>query len=55
MLGFAMLTPTYACYVEQAKDWPYSSFHRFVERGLLPVDWGSATAFQDAAFGERKD
>lgn len=41
-------------YVEQAKDWPYSSFHRFVERGLLPVDWGSAMDFRDTGFGERR-
>lgn len=26
--------------VEQVKDWPYSSFHRHVRQGLLPVDWG---------------
>jgi putative transposase len=26
-----------------AKDWPFSSFHRYVRRGLLPEDWGGAT------------
>jgi putative transposase len=26
-------------YVAKAVDWPYSSFHRFVARGDLPVDW----------------
>ena len=23
-------------------DWPYSTFHRFVEKGLYPRDWGAA-------------
>ena len=27
-------------YVKQAKDWQYSSFHRFVTDGLLPINWG---------------
>jgi putative transposase len=22
-------------------DWPYSSFHQFVKRGLYPAEWGS--------------
>lgn len=25
--------------VERVCDWPFSSFHRYVQRGLLPVDW----------------
>ena len=26
--------------VARVRDWPYSSFHRYVERGDLPRDWG---------------
>ncbi|MEX2474204.1 transposase [Marinobacter sp.] len=26
-------------YVSRAADWPYSSFHRYVREGMLPVDW----------------
>jgi len=22
------------------KDWPYSTFHKFVEQGKYPQDWG---------------
>lgn len=29
-------------YVKQASDWPYSSFQRFVERGVYTVDWACA-------------
>lgn len=28
-------------YVQSVKDWPYSSFHRWVRRGLYPVDWAA--------------
>lgn len=27
-------------YVNTVIEWPYSSFHRYVRVGLLPVDWG---------------
>lgn len=27
-------------YVEYARDWPYSSFHRWVKRGVYTLDWG---------------
>ncbi len=27
--------------VASPKDWPYSSFHRYVRRGVLAEDWGS--------------
>ena len=40
-------------YVRQVADWPYSSFHRYVNQGLLPRDWGGAGAEEDDAdFGE---
>ena len=26
-----------------AMDWPYSSFHRYVEAGVYPPDWGRGT------------
>lgn len=36
-------------YVSRVSDWPYSSFHRYVERGLLPVDWGGDVRIRDVA------
>lgn len=37
--------------VDRVADWPYSSFHRYVEKGLFPSDWaGSAGA--GGSFGE---
>jgi len=26
-------------HVKRVCDWPYSSFHRYVRDGILPVDW----------------
>jgi putative transposase len=25
--------------VKRVRDWPYSSFHRYVHDGILPMDW----------------
>ena len=30
--------------VARVRDWPYSSFHRYVRSGLLPEDWAVALA-----------
>lgn len=37
--------------VKQAADWPYSSFNRYVEKGMLPSDW-AGSAGVDGPFGE---
>jgi len=28
---------------QRASDWPLSSFHRYVERGIYAADWGAVT------------
>jgi len=38
--------------VSRVRDWPYSSFHRFVERDELPVDWGGDVPEMPGEFGE---
>jgi putative transposase len=35
--------------VTQVSNWPHSSFHRYVARGFLPLDWGGDT--QETARG----
>jgi putative transposase len=37
--------------VRRASDWPYSSFHRYVRRGILLDDWGLAGTLE-GEFGE---
>jgi putative transposase len=39
--------------VSRVSDWPYSSFHRYVRRGILPSDWGGDVNELGANFGER--
>jgi putative transposase len=39
-------------YVTCVTDWPHSSFHRFVERGLLAADWGGNVSGFEGSFGE---
>jgi putative transposase len=29
-------------HVAQVSDWPYSTFHRYVQNGIYPPDWGTA-------------
>ncbi|GJL74270.1 MAG: hypothetical protein NMNS02_03760 [Nitrosomonas sp.] len=31
-------------WVKSVKDWPYSTFHRLVEKGVYPLDWAGGTA-----------
>ena len=38
--------------VTRVADWPHSSFHRFVERGLLVADWGGDVKEIAGSFGE---
>ena len=38
-------------YVKTVSDWPYSSFHRLVSRGVYPADWGGCD--HDLNVGER--
>jgi len=38
-------------WVLRARDWPYSSLHRYVREGQLPQDWGIDAAIE-GRFGE---
>jgi putative transposase len=38
--------------VSRVSDWPHSSFHRYVEQGLLPVDWGGDASTNSGSYGE---
>lgn len=40
-------------WVKRVQDWPYSSFHRFVKRGICPPDWAGADMMKDGqGYGE---
>jgi putative transposase len=38
--------------VTRVSDWPHSSFHRYVEQGLLAADWGGDMRDIQGSFGE---
>ncbi|GJQ59493.1 MAG: hypothetical protein SCALA701_22940 [Candidatus Scalindua sp.] len=40
--------------VTSVKDWPHSTFHRYVREGLYPSDWGGdgMDDTNDAGYGE---
>jgi putative transposase len=39
-------------YVNCVADWPYSTFHRYVEAGIYPNDWAGNEETVDQEFGE---
>ena len=39
--------------VTRVRDWPYSSFHRYVQQGLLPEYWAGDFGEDKGNFGER--
>ncbi len=39
--------------VPRVRDWPYSSFHRYVRNGILPEDWAGDIREIGGNFGER--
>jgi putative transposase len=51
-LDYIHFNPVKHGYVTKATDWPHSSFHRFVARGLLPEDWGGDMRDLVGEFGE---
>lgn len=49
-LNYVHFNPVKHGHVDHVRDWPYSTFHRYVQRGLLPASW--ATPQADGNFGE---
>lgn len=40
-LDYIHYNPVKHGFCKSAKEWQYSSFHRYVARGLYSLDWGS--------------
>ncbi len=53
-LDYVHYNPVKHGYVSQVSGWPFSTFHRLVEAGVLPPDWGG-DGTEDMPAGERKD
>lgn len=39
-------------HVARVADWPYSTFHRYVEIGIYPGNWAGSDGASDGKFGE---
>lgn len=46
-VDYVHINPVKHGYVKCAADWRYSTFHRYVKRGILPPDWAAETATGD--------
>ena len=40
--------------VTHIRDWPHSSFHLYVRKGILPTDWAADVSESAFDFGERR-
>ena len=52
-VDYVHINPFKHGYVQRVRDWPLSTFHRFVEQGIYPVDWAQDPGLGEAA-GERE-
>jgi putative transposase len=50
---YCYINPLKHGHVTRVCDWPYSSFHRDVQVGLFPLDWGGVVE-TSGEFGERQ-
>jgi putative transposase len=49
---YAHYNPVKHGLVKRVRDWPYSSFHLYVRRGILPGDWGGDVNEGALGYGE---
>jgi len=48
---YIAINPVKHALVTRVRDWPYSTFHRDVSRGIYPLDWAGEPDMHDLAFG----
>ncbi|MCT4702957.1 transposase [Enterobacteriaceae bacterium H20N1] len=51
-MNYVYINPLKHGLVDKVSDWPFSSFHRDVKRGLYPADWAGESG--DLNTGERR-
>ena len=51
-VDYIHFNPVKRGHVERVRDWPYSSFHRFVRVGYYPADWTDTAQDPGGLFGE---
>jgi putative transposase len=53
-LDYLHCNPVKHGYVKRVIDWPYSTFHRYVAKGLYPNDWGGINE-EEMAMGDFRE
>jgi putative transposase len=51
-LDYIHFNPVKHSLVARVSDWPHSSFHQYVKRGIVPMDWGGDVREFSGRFGE---
>ncbi len=51
-VDYVHINPLKHGWVTAVRDWPHSTFHRYVREGLLPEDWACSVPVADVGFGE---
>ena len=51
-VDYIHINPVKHGHVMVAADWPYSSIHRYIRQGTLPVDWAADLEKDEKRFGE---
>jgi putative transposase len=52
-IDYVHINPLKHGYVERVRDWPFSTFHRYVRSGIYPSDWACDPGI-DTRVGERR-
>ena len=50
-VDYIHFNPVKHALVQRVRDWPYSSFHRYVREGILPDDWAGDAGEGGEGFG----
>jgi putative transposase len=53
-VDYIHFNPVKHALAQRVRDWPYSSFHRYVRDGILPEDWAGDAGQGGGSFGERE-
>ncbi|TAK63183.1 hypothetical protein [Methylobacter sp.] len=48
-IGYCHINPLKHGLVEHMADWPYSTFHRYVDRGVYPSNWATRSSCRGEA------
>ncbi|KZD24516.1 REP-associated tyrosine transposase [Tardiphaga robiniae] len=54
-VDYVHFNPVRHSLVPNVREWPHSSFHRYVREGVLPEDWAGIANGNSGHFGERAD